>query len=109
MEKTIKMAPTERIDCFEVELTGFMEEVFGFTPGSYMVTDGSRLADFFPTGLSAKAMDEAKSLEAAYDAWDEWVLAVIERRYGVRPEATTVLLTDLLWMLGQQGLLGKVH
>lgn len=109
MDKPIKMGPTDRVECFETELKAFMSEVFGFAPGSYLVTDGSRLVDFFPTGLSSADIDQAQTLKEAYDAWDAWVLALIEGRYGVRPEKTTVLLADLLWLIGQNGMVRAVH
>jgi hypothetical protein len=107
--KEIKIGPAERIECFAAELEGFMSDVFGFAPGSYLVTDGSRLVDFFPAGLSGDAIDQAETLEAAYSAWDAWVLGVIEQRYGIRPQATTVLMPDLMWMIGRQGRSGQLH
>ena len=103
MDKRVTFASTNRMEYFEREAERFMGEMFGFEPGSYLVTDESRLSDFFPCGLDDASVDAAESLEATYEAWDRWALEELERRYGVKPEATTILLTDLLWSIAQTG------
>jgi hypothetical protein len=64
--KKIKFASTTGIDMFLEIAEDFMERIFGFEPGDYLITDESSLFDF--TGVDEMEMpDIHRKIQEEYD------------------------------------------
>jgi hypothetical protein len=64
--KKIELAPTDGVDMFQSLAEEFMEAIFGMEPGSYLITDGSRLHDFKGVG-DLELADMHRKIRCVYD------------------------------------------
>ncbi len=92
MQKII-LAPQEEIKNMEDIASTFFERVLDLNFDECLVTDESRLSDFSGCGLPDSI--EADTLNALYDAWDEWIIGVVYEAYGLKLNTTSILLVDL--------------
>lgn len=92
MQKII-LAPQEEIKNMEDIASTFFERVLDLNFDECLVTDESRLSDFSGCGLPDSI--EADTLNALYDAWDEWIIGVVNEAYGLKLNTTSILLVDL--------------
>jgi hypothetical protein len=64
--KKIEFAPTTGIDKFRAISEDFMNKIFGFKPGEYLISDESSLYDF--TGLQQRELgDIDKKIQETYN------------------------------------------
>ena len=63
--KKIEIAPSTGIDMFVDIAEDFMQKVFNFEPGNYLITDESSLSDF--TGLEIEIKDLYQKIREIYD------------------------------------------
>lgn len=64
--KKIELASTQGIETFKEIVEDFMERIFDFEPGEYLITDESSLFDF--TGVDEMEMaDIYKKIQGAYN------------------------------------------
>jgi hypothetical protein len=64
--KKIELAPTDGVDMFQSLAEEFMEAIFGMEPGSYLITDESRLRDFKGVG-DLELIDMYRKIRCIYD------------------------------------------
>ena len=93
--KRVTIADTDAVDLYEVTAAEFMRTMLGQAPGAYAISDESRLCDFSSCGLPDDLADATAGLKELYATWDVWVVAEIERRYGLVGILPTILLVDL--------------
>lgn len=91
--KNIILAPQDEIQNFEDVASTFFDRVLDLNFDECLITDESRLSDF--TGCGLPDSIEADTLNALYDAWDEWIIGAVREAYGLELNTTSILLIDL--------------
>ncbi len=63
--KKFELAPTVGVDLLREIAEDFMQKIFDFSPGNYLITDESSLFDF--TGFGVEIADLHKQVQQTYD------------------------------------------
>lgn len=99
------------LDAFETVGRPFFQDVLGLSWDDCLLTDGASLSDFSfsgtPEGVLPTGPDA--TLNAAYDAWDAWVIPEIARRYSVTLESTAIPLIGLFARIEAAARASVVH
>lgn len=92
----------EQIDAYEETAREFLRGVFDLDYGKVMLTDGSSLSDFFPSGLSLTNEEIQNTAYSELVArWDRWVVERVRQRYGLEGVYVTMPLIALFEAIQQ--------
>lgn len=89
-------AESDIIDTMSSLLHEFMHKVLGLDSTECFVSDESSLSDFAPTGLPEDLRPASGDYTDLLEAWEAWVLDVVEARFGYRPSDTSESLVAIL-------------
>jgi hypothetical protein len=83
----------DQINEFQRTEAQFMRDVLGLDDA--LVTDLSDLSDFAYSGMPAGALDVSRPQKELVATWDAWVIARVQKLYGITLTTTVVNLVCL--------------
>ena len=90
-----ELAEQERMDAYKAMAREFFRDVLDLNFDECLVTDESRLSDFFSCGLPDNLADTTHSLFDLYAAWDAWIVPFVSERFQIVEVSPADLLVEL--------------
>lgn len=94
------LASQDQIELYEATARELFRDVLDLNYDECLVTDETCLSDFSSCGLPEDFPEPAGGLKELYAAWDTWVLAELQRRYGLSYTTTAIPLLTVLRDVG---------
>jgi len=95
-DKKFVLASQDQIQLHEATARAFFRDVLDLSLDECIVTDETCLSDFSSCGLPEDIREPAGGLRALHAAWDTWLLAELQRRYGLVYTTSAIPLLTLL-------------
>lgn len=95
-DSPVVVAEQDAIDQYDSVAREFLREIFSLDSSRVLLTDESRISDFFPSGMSLS--DEAlqhSSYTELLQRWDVWVVERIRQCYGIEAVYAAMPLVTL--------------